>query len=200
MEFLLDPNIAYLFLMAGILFTLLAIVTPGTGLLEVGALVCLAVAGYAVYNLSFNLWALIVMGASLVPFLFAIRQPKRGILLALSLLLLAVGSVFLFARENGLPAVNPFVALAVSAFVTVFLWMTVGKSIQAMLARPSHDLGALIGQVGEARTDVHAEGSVQVNGEMWSAQSNELISAGSKVRVLGRNGFVLMVEKSQTKS
>ncbi len=200
MEFLLDPNIAYLFLMAGILFTLLAVVTPGTGLLEVGALVCLAVAGYAVYNLSFNLWALIVMGASLVPFLLAIRQPKRGILLALSLLLLMAGSVFLFARENGLPAVNPFVALIVSAFVTGFLWVTVGKSIQAMLARPTHDLGSLIGQVGEARTDVHAEGSVQVNGEMWSAQSSELISAGSKVRVLGRNGFVLVVEKNQTKS
>ena len=29
MDFLLDPNVAYLFLMAGVLLTLLAIVTPG---------------------------------------------------------------------------------------------------------------------------------------------------------------------------
>lgn len=200
MEFLLDPNVAYLFLMTGLLLTLLAIVTPGTGLLEMGALFCLVVAGYAAYNLSINLWALIVMGVSLVPFLFAIRQPKRGILLAVSLVLLVGGSVFLYARENGLPAVNPVIAGVVSLFMIGFLWVMVGKSIEAMLKRPSHDLGTLLGQIGEARTDIQSEGSVQVNGEMWSAQSSELIPTGSRVRILSRNGFVLVVERVQTKS
>ncbi len=196
MDFLLDPNVAYLFLMVGVVLTLLAIVTPGTGMLEVGAFFCLALAGYAVYNLSFNLWALIVMAVSIVPFLYSVRKPKRELWLGLSLLGLVVGSVFLFSRENGLPAVNLFVALTVSALIVAFLWVAVGKSIRAMLERPAHDLGALIGQVGEARTDIHAEGSVQINGELWSAQSSELIAAGSKIRVLGRNGFVLMVEKN----
>ena len=52
MDFLLEPNIAYLILLGGILLSLMAIVTPGTGLFEVGAFFCLALAGYAVYNLS----------------------------------------------------------------------------------------------------------------------------------------------------
>ena len=59
MDFLLDPNVAYLFLLAGVLLGLMAIISPGTGIFEVGAFFCLALAGYAVYNLSFNLWALI---------------------------------------------------------------------------------------------------------------------------------------------
>jgi hypothetical protein len=36
MDFLLDPNVAYLLLMGGVLMVLMALVTPGTGLFEVG--------------------------------------------------------------------------------------------------------------------------------------------------------------------
>jgi membrane-bound serine protease (ClpP class) len=195
MDFLLNPNIAYMFLMAGVLLTLLSIVTPGTGVLEVGAFFCLAMVGYAVYNLSFNLWALIVMAVSIAPFLYSLRKPKRELWLGLSLLGLVAGSIFLFSREDGLPAVNLLVALTVSSLIMAFLWVAVGKSIRVMLERPTHDLGALIGQVGEARTQVGAEGSVQVNGELWSARSSQPISAGCPVRVVNREGFILVGEE-----
>ena len=103
MEFLLDPNIAYLFLLAGVLLGLMAIITPGTGIFEVGAFFCLALAGYAVYNLSFNLWALVVLLLSIIPFVYAIQKPKRERYLALSILGLIVGSVFLFATDGWQP-------------------------------------------------------------------------------------------------
>jgi membrane-bound serine protease (ClpP class) len=195
MDFLLNPNVAYLFLMAGLLLSLMAIVTPGTGLIEAGAFSCLALAGYAVYSLSFNLWALIVLALSVVPFVFAIQKPKREILLGLSLLGFVVGSIFLFSRENGLPAVNLAVAVAVSALMVGLLWIAVRKSMQAALGRPTHDLTALIGQLGEARTDIHAEGSVQISGEVWSARSEQAIPRGSHVRVVRREGFILVVEQ-----
>jgi membrane-bound ClpP family serine protease len=61
---------------------------------------------------------------------------------------------------------------------------------------PSHSLEGLVGQIGEAKTRVYEEGSVQVNGELWSARSEESIPAGSAIRVIRREGFVLFVEKS----
>jgi membrane-bound ClpP family serine protease len=61
---------------------------------------------------------------------------------------------------------------------------------------PSHDLAGLIGQIGEARTKVDDDGSVQVAGELWSARSEKPIEAGSSIRVVSRDGFVLVVEKS----
>ncbi|MCI0553156.1 MAG: hypothetical protein L0287_19585 [Anaerolineae bacterium] len=197
MEFLLDPNIAYLFVLGGVFLALMAIATPGTGFFEIGAFFCIALAGYAIYNLSVNYWALIVIGLSLVPFVFAVQKPKRESALALSILLLIVGSVFMFAQEGGLPAVNPLVAVVASALVGGFLWVAVRKSMEASFARPTHDLDALLGQVGEARTDIHEEGSVQVGGELWSARSEELIKAGSKARVVRRDGFVVVVEKQE---
>ena len=195
MDFLLNPNIAYLFLLAGVLLGLMAIIAPGTGLLEVGAFFSLALAGYAIYNLSFNLWALVVLVLSVIPFLYAIRKPKREWFLALAILGLVVGSVFLFTTNGWQPAVNPILALVSSVLYAGFLWIAIQKTLQASQVRPSHDLSTLVGQVGEAKTRIHAEGSVQIAGELWSARSDKVIPSGSFVRVVARDGFILIVEK-----
>jgi membrane-bound ClpP family serine protease len=102
----------------------------------------------------------------------------------------------LFATEGWRPAVNPLLAFISSVLYAGFLWIVVQKTLQASHARPSHDLAALVGQIGEAKTRIHADGSVQVAGELWSARSEKSIANGSFVRVVGREGFVLLVEKS----
>ena len=56
---------------------------------------------------------------------------------------------------------------------------------------------ALVGQVGEAKTRIHEEGSVQVAGELWSAGSKSPIPAGRQVKVTARDGFILEVESEK---
>lgn len=196
MDFLLEPNTAYLILLGGILLGLLAIVTPGTGLLEVGAFFCLVLAGYAVYSLSFNWWALVILIFSIVPFVYAIQRTKRELYLGVSIFLLVIGSVFLFAVDGWMPAVNPLIAFVASGLMASLLWFAVRKTVQAAGLRPAHDLEALIGLIGEARSMVHEDGSVYVAGEMWSAKSEAPVPAGSSVRVVRREGFILVVEKN----
>ena len=195
MDFLLDPNIAYLFLLGGVLLAMMSLATPGTGFFEVGALFCIALAGYAIYHLSFNWWALVLLALSIVPFVYAIQKPKRELYLALSILLLVVGSVFMFPRREGQAVVNPLVAIVASGLVAGFLWLAVRKSLEASNAKPSHNLEELVGQIGEAKTKVHDDGSVQISGELWSARSEKPIAVGSSIRVVGREGFVLIVER-----
>jgi membrane-bound serine protease (ClpP class) len=197
MELLLNPNTAYVLLVVGALLVLLAIVTPGTGFVEVGGFFCLALAAYVAFNIgSMNPWALVVLAASLIPFIYATRAPKRRLWLVVSIVGVLVGSLYLFNTEGWLPEVNPILALIVSALAGGFIWLVVGKAIEAHHARPKHDLGSLIGQVGEAKTEIHQSGSVQVAGELWSARSEKKLPAGAFVRVVGREGFVLIVEKS----
>jgi membrane-bound serine protease (ClpP class) len=76
------------------------------------------------------------------------------------------------------------------------LWFAVRKSLEATSIKPSHDLAGLVGQIGEARTKVNEEGSVLVAGELWSARSEKPIPAGSSIRVIGREGFILVVEQN----
>ncbi|HKG52920.1 MAG TPA: NfeD family protein [Anaerolineales bacterium] len=196
MDFLLDPNVAYLILLGAVLLAMMSLATPGTGLLEIGALFCILLAGYSIYRLSFNWWALILLGLSIIPFFYAIQKPKRELYLALSILLLIIGSVFIFPRTENQAVVNPLVAVVASVLVAGFLWLAVRKSMEAAGVRPAHDLDALIGKIGEARTKVEAEGSVQVDGELWSARSEKTIPEGSSIRVIRRDGFVLIVEKN----
>ncbi|HEU4744019.1 MAG TPA: NfeD family protein [Anaerolineales bacterium] len=196
MDFLLEPNVAYLILLGGVLLAMMSLASPGTGLFEIGAFFCIALAGYAIYNLSFNWWALLLLGLSIVPFVYAIQKPKRELYLALSILMLIVGSVFMFPRTADQALVNPFVAIIASGLVAGFLWIAVRKSVEATSAKPTHDLAVLVGQIGEARTKINDEGSVLVAGEMWSARSEKPIPAGSSIRVLRREGFILIVEKN----
>ncbi len=195
MDILLEANIAYLILLGGIFLGLMAIVSPGTGVFEVGALFCLALAGYAVYNMSFNWWAIALLGLSIVPFIYSIQKPKRELYLGISILLLVAGSVFLFAVDGWKPAVDPLVSLAASGLVAAFLWVAVRKTVQAAGARPVHDLEVLTGLPGEARSRIHQDGSVYVAGELWSARSDKAIPEGSPIRVVRREGFILVVEK-----
>jgi len=196
MNFLLDPNIAYLLVIGGVLLAMLALAAPGTGLLELAAFFCIILAGYAVYNLSFNWWALLLLALSIVPFVYALQKPKRELYLGLAILLLIAGSVFMFPRTAAGNMVNPLVAIAASVFVAGFLWIAVRKSVQAAGVKPLHDLDGLVGRVGEARTRVAEEGSVLIAGELWSARSDKAIAAGSAVRVIRRDGFVLIVEQN----
>jgi membrane-bound serine protease (ClpP class) len=196
MDFLLDPNIAYLILLGGVLLAMMAIASPGTGLFEIGAFFCIVLAGYAIYRLSFNWWALLLLGLGVVPFVYALQKPKRELFLALSILLFIVGSVFMFPRAEGQAVVNPLVAIVGSGSVAVLLWFAVRKAAEATSRKPTHDLTGLVGQIGEARTSVGDEGSVQINGELWSARSEKPIPAGSSIRVVRREGFILIVEKN----
>lgn len=192
---LLNPNVAYLLLVGGALLAILALLNPGTGLLEIAALILLVLAGWGIYNLPINYWALGLLLLGVLPFLFALRKSGQKIYLIISITALVVGSIFLFQGEGLKPAVNPFLAVLVSVLVVGFVWVVAQKTLEAERARPVHDLTELIDTIGEAKTDIHAEGSVQIAGELWSARSQQPIPVGSRVRVIDREGFILDVEK-----
>lgn len=194
MEFITDPNIAYVLLVLGSILIMLAIVTPGTGVLEIGALFSLALSGFAAYRTGINLWALVVLVLMLVPFIYATRKTNRSVYLAVSILMLTIGSIYLFPTQGLRPSVNPTLAIIVSLISGLFIWLIVLKTIAAMHSLPNHNLGSLLGKLGETKTIVHHEGSVQMDGELWSARSDKRILPGKQVRVVGRDGFTLIIE------
>ncbi len=194
MDPLLDPNVAYLVLVAATFFVLLALMTPGTGVPELLAIFSLLLAAYSVYHLSYNWWALAILLASLIPFWLAVRRARGAYWLAISILGMAVGSIFFFPAETGLISVNPVLAVGTTVVYAALMWICVRKIVEIAASRPIHELSSLIGQKGETRTAVQDSGSVQVAGELWSARSQQLLKPGSPIRVVGRDGFVLVVE------
>jgi membrane-bound serine protease (ClpP class) len=196
-EFLLNPNVAYVALVSGFLLAILALLSPGTGLVEVGGLILMIIAGWGIYNLPVNLWALVILLLGVFPIILAVRRSGNMIYLLVSIAALVIGSVFLFQGEGWRPAVDPVLAVVTSGLVGGFFWVVVRSVVEAEYAPHAHDLQALVGRTGEAKTEIKDEGTVQVAGELWTAQSDRRIPEGTAVRVISRQGFILQVEPKE---
>jgi membrane-bound serine protease (ClpP class) len=193
-ESVIMPNLVYLLLMAGLWLAAMAIASPGTGLLEVAAVVVLIMAGVGTLSVPLDLWALGLVGLGAVLFIGALRWRRTALWLVLSALLLSVGSAFLLGMEAGKTAVHPLLAASVSILTVGFFWIAVRRGVLAQRARPTHDPERVLGQVGDVRSPLEPVGSIYVGGELWSARSDRVLPVGTSVRVRGREGLVLLVE------
>ncbi len=198
MEFLINPNVAYVLLILGLMTAALALFAPGTGLLEAGALIVLALAGYGIINLPVNGWAVLVIVAGAIPVVLALLlhmpQKRKIWLLLASVLIFLVGSALLFGGEGWIPAVNPILMLILWPIALGLTWFIAEKGLEASASRPVLDLERLVGMKGQASSDIRGQGTVYVNGEEWTAFSDTFIPAGSKIQVLRRNGLTLEVD------
>lgn len=188
------PSLVYLLLIAGVWLAAMAIVSPGTGLLEIGAVAILVMAGIGTLQVPVDLWALAVIGVGAALFVGALRWKRTALWLVLSALLMSTGSAFLLGLQAGKPAVHPLLAAAVSALTVGFFWISIRRGILAQRARPMHNPDDLLGQVGDVRSTLEPVGSVYVGGELWSARSETPLAVGTTVRVRGQEGLVLLVD------
>jgi len=192
----LTPDVAYLLLISGTVVLIFAILTPGTGLLEITALFLLLGAGYSATQLAVNAWAIALWIVGAIFFGLSVWRRRRAtVWLVLALVVITVGSVFIFRSPNGGSAVSPWLALITSVLVVGFGWIIARKVLEAEERPPAHSLDRLIGAIGEARTPINPEGTVYVGGEDWTARSDSPIPAGAAVRVVGRSGLILKVEE-----
>ena len=194
MNVLLDPNVAYFLLIGGLVLGIIAIITPGTGFIELGALFTIVLAIYAISNLSVNSWALTIMMLGFIPLFFSGKKNLRKYMIPISGLLVLAGSMFIFRNEEGQTLPN-LVLIAVIALIALsILWLFTIKGTEVFKRSPSFNLNTLLGQETLAITDIHEEGTIHINGEDWTAHSASLIPAGAMVRIIDRKGLILIVQ------
>jgi membrane-bound serine protease (ClpP class) len=198
MAFLINPNLAHLLVVTGVMLLLLTNLNPKSTMLKIGMVLCLVAAGVEFVYLKVNPWAFLVVALSPLPFFIAFRQGRaQNPLFLISILMLTISSVFLFVDQNNRPVVINGPAGFVSTMCGAVIWIATESIRNAEGARLSNDPDSVVGMIGETRTDIepHSAGSVLVDGELWQARSKKPISAGSTVRVLRQDGFWLTIKK-----
>jgi membrane-bound serine protease (ClpP class) len=189
------PNLFYLCLVVGLWVTALALVSPGTGVLELLALVLLGGAAVGMLTWPVNSLAFIPLILGAAGFILSlVRRQQGGLWLLASAILISLGSIFLFESASGGPAVQPVLAVLMSALTVALFWVGVRRGLEAQLAAPTVAAATVVGQIGETRSPVDREGEVYVGGEMWSARADRPIAAGQRVRVRSLDGLVVEVE------
>jgi membrane-bound serine protease (ClpP class) len=193
---LTTPTVAYILLAAGIWALVFAVSIPGTGFPEATAVICLALAALGLTQLPVNLAGLALIGLSLVLFVLEFRLTAHGALLGAGTLAFAIGSLLLFRTRGADAALSWFTVLLVTSASTLGFGFLLTKGLAAQRMPPAQDPGRVVGSQGVAHTDVNGQGAVYVAGELWSAQSDTRIPAGSPVVVVRRDGLHLKVTQA----
>jgi len=195
LDFLLDPNIAFLVLAVGALALYAEFNHPGAIVPGVVGVVFILLALFALNLLPTRYASFTLIIASFVLFALEAKFATHGILGLGGIVLLTIGGLLLVDGPIPQMRVQLWTALGVSVplgLITVFL-MTI--ALRARRSKVVTGLQGMIGAVGEARTDIDPEGKVFVQGELWNAHARSRVGLGEHVVVRRVEGLELEVEK-----
>lgn len=195
---ILDPNVAFILLILGILGLYVEFSNPGLILPGVAGGIAMILALFALSLLPVN-WA----GAALIllAIVFFVLEAKfitHGILAAGGVLSMVLGALMLINTRLPGGSITLATALSVTlpfALITVFLLRLVVRSRHLKIATGA---AGMVGEIGRAETALAPEGKVYVYGELWDAVSSEPVPAGKPVRVRALDGMKLLVEPVST--
>jgi membrane-bound serine protease (ClpP class) len=197
---LTDPNIAFLLIAIGIQAVLIEISSPGGWVAGFIGVVCLTLASYGLGVLPVNWFGAIFLITAFVLFILDIQAPTHGALTTAGVASFIVGALVLF-NSPGTPEFQQ-----VSVPLVIFVGLGIGAlffllliyALRALRAPVAVGAESLVGKVGTARSWEEAAGQVQLDSELWSAESSNLsdkISKGDTVEVVEVSGIRLKVKK-----
>ena len=190
-----DPEFAFLLLLIGAFGLIFEVYNPGIGLAGILGAVSLLLGFYGLLVLPTNWVGVFLIVLGLVFFIVDLQIAGLGLWTAGGLVALISGSVLLFAGADESLRLSPWAIGAAVALTLLFFISVMTAALRVRLRRPITGEEALVGAVGEAKTDIAPEGTVMTKGTLWRARTMEMgIAAGAQVRVMATEGLVLLVE------
>jgi membrane-bound serine protease (ClpP class) len=191
----LNPNIALILGLVGLMGLYIEFTQPGLILPGVAGGLCLFLALVALSILPVNALGVAFVIAALVLFVMEAKITSHGLLAALGIAAMVFGSLILI--DSPLPELRVRLSTAVGitlpfAAITVFLMRLV---ILAHRNKSMSGEEGLLTETGIALTDIDGEGKIRIHGEIWQANSEIPISAGERVKVLAVDGMKVRVRK-----
>ena len=189
----LNPNIALILGLVGLMGLYIEFTQPGLILPGVAGGLCLFLAMVALSILPVNALGVAFIIAAVVLFVLEAKITSHGLLAALGITAMVFGSLILI--DSPLPELRVRLSTAVAitlpfAAITLFLMRLV---ILAHRNKSVSGEQGLLTETGIALTDIDGEGKIRVHGEIWQANSETPISAGEQVKVLAVDGMKLRV-------
>jgi membrane-bound serine protease (ClpP class) len=188
-----NPNVAFILMLIGVYGLILEFFNPGAVAPGLIGAISLLVALYALAFMPINYAgaALVLLGVALM--IAEVHIGAFGALGVGGIAAFVIGALMMFpAHAPGFTLSGGVIAGAALGSAALFL-----LALAALLRRKrpvvTGDV-ALIGAEGETVAWQDGEGRVRVKGEIWLARAAAPLAAGSRVKIIGRDGLVLRVE------
>ena len=191
---LVNPTVALLVLVLGLAGIYIEFTNPGLIFPGVLGGIFLIVGLMAFSLLPINLAGAALILLAMGFFVLEAMTPVNGILAAGGVVSMVLGIVILV--DTDVPELQigwlPAVAITLPfAAISVFLLHLAIRSFRYKVVTGTE---AMVGEIGEAKTDLRPRGSVFVHGELWAARAEAEVMAGQRVRVVAVDGMNLEVE------
>jgi membrane-bound serine protease (ClpP class) len=191
-----NPNVAFILLLIGVYGLILEFFNPGAVAPGLIGSICLVVALYALALLPVNYAgaALVIIGIGLM-----IAEAHIGAFGALGvggIAAFVIGSLMMF--PSGVPGFGlSYVVVLAAAIGSAALFLLAIAALLRTRKRPVvTGSEALIGAAGETVAWHGHEGRVSIKGEIWRARAGAPLQTGAPVKVVDRDGLVLVVESA----
>jgi membrane-bound serine protease (ClpP class) len=203
LSLLSDPNLAYILLMIGIYGVLFELYNPGSIFPGVAGVISLVLAFYSLQALPVNYAGVALIILAVIFFIVEIKIVSHGLLTIGGVISLILGSMMLIETESALEIakISWRVILIVVVFTVAFFAFAISYGIKAQRLRPTTGMEGLIGETGEAISDLNPNGQVRVHGEIWSAATidGSVLGRGTIVEITGVTNLKLTVRKHNIK-
>lgn len=198
LEVIVNPNVSYLLLLAGILGIVIELFSPGLILPgTLGAIsFLLGLYGSAQLPVNFAGVALLVLGV--VMLILEAHVTSHGILGASGIAALIAGGLLLYNTNSGAFGISPWVVVAVGLILGAGVAFAVQRAVRARRLPKRTGWEELVGAVAEVRQPLDPLGQVFVYGALWQARLRDAararpVALGSRVRVESVEGLTLEV-------
>jgi membrane-bound serine protease (ClpP class) len=190
-----NPNIAFIFMLIGIYGLIFEFLSPGAiapGL--IGAISLLvALYGFSLLPISYAGVALVLLGIGLL--LAEAHIGSFGAIGVGGIVAFVIGAIMMFPSGTPGLELSPAVIVTAASVSVCLLVVALSMLLRSRKRRVITGKEALLGAEGEAVTWQDGEGRIRIGGEIWRACATGPLQPGARVKVMAREGLVLIVER-----
>lgn len=198
LNFISDPNVAYILMMLGFYGLFFELTNPGAIFPGVFGGISIILAFYAFQTLPVNYAGLLLIILAIILFILEVKIISHGVLMIGGVVSMIIGSLMLFESAGPFLKLSLYLILPVVIVTVLFFTLTVGLALKAYRRKPVTGKEGLIGSSGIAKNEITKEGGlVSTHGEIWSAYSDETIQKGDEVIVENISDLKIKVRKSK---
>ena len=194
-----NPIIASLLMTVGLFALVFGFSSPGFGAEIIGAILLIMGVIGSGFNISYGALALLVLGGILL--VAELLTPAFGFIGGAGIFCIIMGGIFLVplgypefyvpsSYANEIIVIFACIGIALAAFLIFAIYKIIKIREKRVV------VGEIIGDTAITDDEMNEGeiGFVQYNGEYWKARARERIGKGQKVRILEKDGVVLVVE------
>ncbi|HEX2967084.1 MAG TPA: nodulation protein NfeD [Syntrophorhabdaceae bacterium] len=195
LSYVSDPNVAYLLMMLGIIGIFFEIYSPGAIIPGVAGAISIILALYAFSTIPISVAGVVLIVLGIIFFVLEMEIVSNGILAIAGIIAIVIGSIMLIDDPSGFIAISWKSILTVAIALSIFFFGILAYAVKAQRSKVVTGMEGLVGEFGHAKTDIAHTGKVLVHGELWNAESADIIRSGEAIVVTDVDGLVVKVKK-----